>query len=132
MARDRSRSNMTPHKEAATSFLCMAASGDVRRAFNSYAAPDFRHHNPYFPGDAQSLAKAMEENAAQNPDKEIHIERVVEEGDLVVVHGRVRMNPKALDIALVHIFRFQDDRVVELWDIGQPAPENSPNDNGMF
>jgi hypothetical protein len=31
--------------------------------------PDFRHHNPYFRGDAESLMAAMEENARKNPDK---------------------------------------------------------------
>lgn len=34
--------------------------------------------------------------------------------------------------AVVHIFRFDDDRIVELWDIGQAVPEASVNENGMF
>jgi predicted SnoaL-like aldol condensation-catalyzing enzyme len=120
------------HKEAATSFLQLAASGDVRRAFDSYISPDFRHHNPHFRGDAKSLATAMADNAAQNPDKTLHIERVIEEGDLVAVHGRVRLRPDTPEIALVHIFRFEGDQVAELWDIGQPMPEHSPNVHGMF
>jgi predicted SnoaL-like aldol condensation-catalyzing enzyme len=33
---------------------------------------------------------------------------------------------------LVRIFRFEGDRIVELWDVGQQAPKNSPNDNGVF
>jgi hypothetical protein len=32
----------------------------------------------------------------------------------------------------VHIFRFQNDLIAELWDIGQAVPENSPNQFGMF
>ena len=36
------------------------------------------------------------------------------------------------ELALVHIFRFEGHRVAELWDIGQAAPDNSPNENGMF
>jgi predicted SnoaL-like aldol condensation-catalyzing enzyme len=44
----------------------------------------------------------------------------------------VRQNPDDRGGALVHIFRFHGDRVVELWDIGQPVPEDSPNENGMF
>jgi predicted SnoaL-like aldol condensation-catalyzing enzyme len=119
-------------KEAASSFLRLAASGDVRRAFDSYASPDFRHHNPHFRGDAASLAAAMTEDAAQNPDKVIHIEHVIGDGDLVAVHSRVRMKPDDTDFALVHIFRFEGDRVAELWDIAQPEPENSPNEYGMF
>ena len=41
-------------------------------------------------------------------------------------------SPNDRGTAAVHIFRFQGDRVIELWDVGQPVPENSPNENGMF
>jgi predicted SnoaL-like aldol condensation-catalyzing enzyme len=119
-------------KEAATDFLRKAARGDVRSAFADYVSPGFRHHNPYFRGDAESLASAMEANAKENPNKVLEIQRVLEDGDLVAVHSRVRQNPNAADGSVVHIFRFEGDRVAELWDIGQPAPENSPNENGMF
>jgi predicted SnoaL-like aldol condensation-catalyzing enzyme len=32
----------------------------------------------------------------------------------------------------VHIFRFEQGRIVELWDLGQEVPESSPNQYGMF
>lgn len=120
------------HREAATEFLRLAASGSVREAYEKHVGAGFRHHNPYFRGDAASLAAAMEENAAKFPDKKLEILRTLEEGDLVAVHGRVTMKPGDSGIALVHIFRFEGDRIVELWDIGQAAPENSPNEHGMF
>ena len=121
------------HKEAATEFMRLVASKDgVREAYRRYAAPNFRHHNPYFKGDAESLMSAMEENAAKNPEKKLEVLRAIQEGDLVAVHCRVRMKPGEPGYSLAHIFRFQGDRVVELWDIGQAVPENSPNENGMF
>jgi predicted SnoaL-like aldol condensation-catalyzing enzyme len=122
----------TSRKEAASSFLGMASSGDVRRAFDLYIAKDFRHHNVHFHGDASSLARAMEQNAAEYPEKALHVERVIEEGDLVAVHSRVRHQPGAPEYALAHIFRFAGDRVVELWDIAQEVPKDSPNENGAF
>src|SRR6266487_2197954 len=120
------------HKEVALSFLRIAASGNVREAFQKHVAPGFRHHNPYFRGDAESLMIGMEENAAKYPNKVLEIQRAIEEGDLLAVHSRVRMKPDDPGVALVHIFKFQGDRIVELWDLGQPVPENSPNENGMF
>jgi predicted SnoaL-like aldol condensation-catalyzing enzyme len=42
------------------------------------------------------------------------------------------MNPGESGVAVVHIFRFQGDRIAELWDIGQPVPQDSPNQAGMF
>ena len=124
---------MSSRKEVATAFLRHAATGDVRTAYDEYVSPRFRHHNPSFHGDAGSLSEAMEENASQFPEKTIDIEHAIEEADFVAVHSRVRLHPQGPEIATVHIFRFDaDDRVVELWDIGQPVPNDSPNENGMF
>lgn len=119
-------------KEAAIEFLRLVASGKVREAYRKHVGPDFRHHNPFFPGDAESLMAAMEENAAKNPNKVLEVQRALQDGDLVAVHSRVRQEPGDLGAAVVHIFRFRGDLVAELWDIGQAVPENSPNAHGMF
>jgi predicted SnoaL-like aldol condensation-catalyzing enzyme len=74
----------------------------------------------------------MEENARQNPEKRLEILRALEDGDLVAVHSHVRHNPADRGAALAHIFRFEGDCIAELWDIGQPVPDNAVNANGMF
>lgn len=119
-------------KEKAVSFLQLVASGEIRKAYEAYVGPDFRHHNPYFRGDAESLMLAMEDSAAKNPDKAFAVKQVIGEGDLVAVHSHVKQNQEDLGGVVVHIFRFQNDRIVELWDVGQPIPENSPNEYGML
>ncbi|RST71498.1 nuclear transport factor 2 family protein [Siminovitchia acidinfaciens] len=119
-------------KENAVSFLQMIASGEVREAYRSYIGPDFRHHNPFFRGDADSLMLAMEENANKNPHKILVVKRVIEEGNIVVVHSHVKQKQDDLGGTVVHIFRFHKDLIVEFWDVGQPIPENSPNENGVF
>ena len=121
------------YADAAVDFLRLAASGNVREAFRKYAGQSFCHHNPFFKGDAESLMGAMRTNAAKNPDKVLEVQRVIEEGSLVAVHSHVRMNPADRGAAVVHIFRFDgNNRIAELWDIGQPVPDDSPNRNGMF
>ena len=120
------------NKEKAVSFLQLVASGKVREAYQRYIGPDFIHHNPYFPGDANSLMLAMEENAAKNPNKLLEVKSVIEDKERVVVFSHVKQNPSDLGGAVVHIFRFENDQVVELWDVGQAIPENSPNIYGMF
>jgi len=121
------------HKEAATTFLKMASAGDVRAAYDQFIASNFIHHNPYFRGDRASLLAAMEDAARTHPNRSLDIQRVWEDGDTVITHSRVtRQDPGAPPIAVVHIFRFANDRVVELWDLGQPVDPKSPNDNGMF
>jgi len=125
-------SKSCPIKEFATSFLRLASSGQVDEAYGKFVGTCFFHHNPYFASDAESLKRAMRENALNNPQMIFEIQRAIHEEQFVVVHSRVRMNANHLGVSLVHIFRFEGEKIVELWDIGQPVPENSVNEHGMF
>ena len=119
-------------KAAAIEFLTLAASGNVRDAYERHVGPGFRHHNPYFRGDAASLMEAMAQNAAANPEKRLDVLRALEDGDLVAVHSRVRQRPDESGAVVVHLFRFEGDRIAELWDVGQAVPTESANEHGMF
>lgn len=121
----------TNNKESAIQFLQLAASGKVDEAY-ALVAPGFRHHNPYFPSDVTALKQGMLENARKNPDKVFEVQRAIADGPLVAVHSRVQMPSNAMTIAVVHIFRFEDDKIAELWDVGQPQPEPMANELGMF
>jgi predicted SnoaL-like aldol condensation-catalyzing enzyme len=126
--------NLTKNpKEAAIDFLRLASSGKIQEAYRLYIADNFLHHNGHFKGDRKSLMKGMEENHIKNPDKILAIKHALREDDLVAVHSHVKINADdELGVALVHIFRFKDNRVVELWDIGEPVPAETVNENGMF
>ena len=119
-------------KQSAISFLNLASSGKLDEAYGNYISANFRHHNPYFPGDAESLKTGMAEAHEKFPDTTLEIQHVLEEDDLVAVHSKVRHSSDTPEIAVVHLFRFEGSRVAELWDIGIEAPKESPNKNGMF
>lgn len=120
-------------KQSAMTFLRMAASGDVRAAYEKFIAPSFIHHNQYFKGDRESLMVAMEQAHKASPNKSIEVKHVYEDGDTVITHSEVlRRDPNAPPIAVVHIFRFEGEKVAELWDLGQEIIKNSPNENGIF
>jgi predicted SnoaL-like aldol condensation-catalyzing enzyme len=124
---------MSKHTEAATSFLQMAGSGNVQEAYDRYIAPSFIHHNQYFKGDRQSLLNAQQDAAKTSPNRAIEVKHVYEDGGTVIAHSLVtRQDPQAPAIAVVHIFRFEGDKVVELWDLAQPIAKDSPNENGLF
>lgn len=122
---------MSSNKDTAISFLTNAASGKLDDAY-SLVSPDFRHHNPYFKDDAESLKAGMADAHQQFPNTKIDIQRAIAEGDLVAVHSRVQHAPERPAIAVVHIFRFEGDQIAELWDVGMEVPQDSPNDNGAF
>lgn len=118
------------HKQMAVEFLKLAGSGYVAEAYERYVAQDFIHHNQYFKGDRQSLLTAMEEAHKVSPNKLIDTKYVYEDKDTVITHSLVVK--EAQDIAVVHIFRFKNDQIAELWDLGQLISQDSPNTNGLF
>jgi predicted SnoaL-like aldol condensation-catalyzing enzyme len=123
---------MENKKEIAVSFLKLASAGSVREAYRRYVHPRFRHHNPYFKGDRESLMIGMEESMLEFPDKVFEAVRVLEDGDFIVVHGKVRLRPDMPEYALMHIFRFEDGSIIEEWEAAQEVPMESLNENGMF
>jgi predicted SnoaL-like aldol condensation-catalyzing enzyme len=120
------------NKDAAVSFLEMASTGKVDEAFLKFVGDGFKHHNPYFEGSAEALHAAMKENAVQNPRKAIDVKRVIAEGEFVMVHFLVKHKPDEPGAAVMQIFRFENGKIVEMWDLGQPVPEETPNQHGMF
>jgi predicted SnoaL-like aldol condensation-catalyzing enzyme len=91
-----------------------------------------KHHNAYFPKGFLALKNAMIENHKQFPDTQITIKSVIGEGDRVAVHSHIVQKPGDRGIAVVHIFRFENGKIVELWDLGQAVPSDSPNEDGIF
>ncbi len=122
---------MQSNKDIAVAFLKNAASGKLDEAY-SLVGPNFRHHNPHFKGDAESLKAGMADAHKQFPNTKIDVQRAIAEDDLVAVHSCVQHAPDKPAIAVVHIFRFDGNEILELWDVGMEVPKDSPNENGAF
>ncbi|MBF0298363.1 MAG: nuclear transport factor 2 family protein [Oligoflexia bacterium] len=121
------------NKEMAKSFLQMVAAGDVKTAYDKFVAANFIHHNPYFKGDRQSLMEAMEEASKKNPNRLLDIKHIFEDGNTIITHSHViKENSNGINISVIHIMHFQNERMVEMWEIGQPILKISPNENGVF
>jgi len=118
-------------KEIAKEFLTLCAKGKSREAFNLHIAKNFKHHNAFFKGDSNSLMTAMEESDKINPNEIFEIKSILEDGNLVALHSYIKQ-PENSEFAVVHILKFENDKIIEMWDIIQPFPENMMNENGMF
>jgi len=110
----------------------MCASGKVREAYARHVASGFTHHNPYFANDRDSLLQAMEQSAASEPNKSFQTKQVIEDGDRVAVFSQLERVQAGLTYAVVHILKFNNGKIVEMWDIVQEVPRESPNTLGMF
>lgn len=74
----------------------------------------------------------MKENHQEYPGKIFEIQHVIAEDPLVAVHSPLRMNEDDKGMGTIHMFYFQDGKIVEMWNIVQQVPKDSPNENGMF
>jgi len=121
---------MMTKKEIAKAFLALAGSGDVKQAFDQFTSNNFIHHNQFFKGTRAALIKAMEDAHRDEPNKAVEVKFCYAEENTVITHSLV--SKKKMEIAVIHVFRFEGDKIVELWDLGQPIEKDSPNENGLF
>ena len=120
------------NRDIASEFLRMCARGEVREAYARFVSDDFVHHNAWFAGDRESLLLAMEQSAAAEPNKSFEVRQVIDGGDRIAVLSHLKRASVDVEYAVVHIARIEGGRIVELWDVGQEIPKDSPNANGMF
>jgi predicted SnoaL-like aldol condensation-catalyzing enzyme len=123
---------MENNKQSAKEFLKMVVEGKIDEAYEKYVDMDGKHHNAFFPAGFPALQQAMKENHIQFPAKEFTVKNVIGEGNFVVVHSHVVLSPGEPGMVTVHILRFQNGKIVEMWDCGQPILADSPNKDGIF
>ena len=119
-------------KSTALAFFDLAfVQRDAVAAADRYLGKTYTQHNPTIPDGPEAFKQFVPQWLASMPELSFDIKRVISEGDLVVLHYRLKTSPDDLGTAIVDIFRVEDGRVVEHWDVLQPVPAESANDNGM-
>lgn len=107
--------------------------GRLVEALETYLHEDFVQHAGRIPAGKQGAIDYLSSRAgARAKDNRRSIfERVVADGDLVLVHRRVVSDSDPRGTAFVDLYRVRGDVVVEHWDVVQPIPEFSVSGRSM-
>lgn len=98
----------------------------------SVIADDYTQHNPDVPDGKAPFIDYFSGFFAENPQSRGEVVRSATDGDLVFLHVRSTNGAQDRGDAVVDIFRVQDGKIVEHWDVIQAVPEAAANPNTMF
>jgi len=97
-----------------------------------YFGPKYIQHNPTAPDGIEGFKAFIAMRKEKFPNAKSEIKRVLAEGDFVMLHVHGVREPGERGVAIVDIFRLENGKIVEHWDVIQPIPEKPANNNGMF
>jgi predicted SnoaL-like aldol condensation-catalyzing enzyme len=97
-----------------------------------YFGPRYTQHNPNVGDGPQSFKNLVSLLKEKFPNSHSEIKRVIAEGDLVVLHVHSVRTPGERGRAIVDIFKVENGKIVEHWDVVQDVPEKANNTNTMF
>jgi predicted SnoaL-like aldol condensation-catalyzing enzyme len=101
-------------------------------AVERYIGSQYIQHNPQAGDGPEAFIEFVKWFTGQFPELRVEIKRTIAEGDLVMTHGLLKTSPDDRGTAAADIFRLEDGKIVEHWDVLQPVPEEAANDNTMF
>ncbi len=96
-----------------------------------YIGDDYIQHNPGIANGIDGLNAFMaylDQNGISVSFRQIH--HVVAEGNFVLTHSEGQIN--GATNVFFDLFRVENGRIAEHWDVVQQVPEETANDNGMF
>jgi predicted SnoaL-like aldol condensation-catalyzing enzyme len=97
-----------------------------------YLPPHYLQHSSLAPPGLQPLKDFLDRVRVASPDASQTIKRAFVDGDHVIVHVHVVRFPGDPGLAVVDIFRLENDVIVEHWDVLQEVPAKPVNPNSMF
>jgi predicted SnoaL-like aldol condensation-catalyzing enzyme len=97
-----------------------------------YMGAEYRQHAPYATDGHAGVAEWVRKMKENFPQHHYEVKKVIAEGDLVVLHLHGMSGLYPFGESVIDIFRIENGKVVEHWDVIQAIPETADNANTMF
>ena len=120
------------NKKVVTEFYELVINQKNFDAASKFIGPRYVQHNPNAADGPEGLKAFLAFLREKFPDYHSDIKRVFADGDYVILHVHNVPTPGARGNAIVDIFRLENGKVVEHWDVRQEIPEKAANSNTMF
>ncbi len=104
---------------------------NVKKAFLKYVSEEYIQHNPNIPDGREAAIEVLEPKFS-SPTATFDIKRILVDGNLAAIHLHGRFSPDSAGGAVVDIYRLEEGKIVEHWDVLQQVPERSVNPHPMF
>ena len=101
-------------------------------AASKYLGARYIQHNPVAADGPEGLKGFIGFLRDKFPQSRSEIKRVFADGDFVILHVHSVREPGTRGRAIIDIFRLENGKIVEHWDVVQDVPEKAANANGMF
>jgi predicted SnoaL-like aldol condensation-catalyzing enzyme len=98
----------------------------------AYVGDRYVQHNPNAADGPDGFRKFIGFLREKFPNSHSEIKRSFVDGDYVILHVHALREPGTRGNAIVDIFKLENGKIVEHWDVVQPVPENPANNNTMF
>ena len=98
----------------------------------AYMGNRYVQHNPNAADGPEGFRKFIAFLREKFPNSRSEIKRSFVDGDYVILHVHAVREPGTRGSAIVDIFKLENGKIVEHWDVVQPIPENPANSNTMF
>jgi len=96
-----------------------------------YLLPTYIQHNPNVADGSEAFEKAVKVWLKDEPKTKIDIQHIAAEGDLIFLHVKDTLPDGKLQSVIV-IFRIENQKIAEHWDVHEIVPEKSANAHPMF
>ena len=124
--------DLEANKKIVVDFYNQALNQKDFDAAAKYFGPRYTQHNPNGVDGPQGFKNLVTLLKEKFPASHSEIKRVIAEGDLVVLHVHSVRTPGERGRAVVDIFKVENGKIVEHWDVVQDVPEKPANQNTMF
>ena len=98
----------------------------------AYMGDRYVQHNPNAADGPEGFRKFIGFLREKFPNSRSEIKRSFVDGDYVILHVHAVREPGTRGNAIIDIFKLENGKIVEHWDVVQPIPENPANSNTMF